>query len=183
MRESLDTHDLNRGYLRSSRMSRYFHVWFTTKRKKHFLIDVVDRQLHGIIWNICIEKRIELLAYETMPDHVHLLIGANSLKDLMNSVKKIKGISSRRLSLEFRALKWQCHINNIWAKGYGYREIPDNQIKVVIGYIKNQRKHLFIAGEYENTSCKARSNTHELIRGYCRILAGGNTYDLNRRYF
>ena len=53
---------------------RYYHIWFQTKMKKYLLLGEIDSKVHDLFRLIAKEKDFQLLAYETMLDHAHLLL-------------------------------------------------------------------------------------------------------------
>lgn len=63
----------------------------------------VDTRLKEIIAQVCVERGAELIEFETMPDHVHLLVGVDPQYGVHRLVKQIKGRSSRLLRDESRA--------------------------------------------------------------------------------
>ena len=52
---------------------RYYHVWFQTKFKKYLLVDIIDGRIHNLFEQIAEEKKIKLLASDSLPEHMHLL--------------------------------------------------------------------------------------------------------------
>lgn len=158
-------------------MNKYYHVWFQTKYKKYILIDVIDESIHIIIPQIAKDKGLDLISFETMPDHMHLLLKLGGNYDLTYAVKVLKGISSRRIFQEYPLLKHQFHTNNLWAKGFGYREIPELAVPRILGYIRDQKEHLHIV------------KSHDFNRGWSdRNWSGfqpeknNKSYDFNRRW-
>jgi putative transposase len=113
--------------------------------KRYVLLYDIDLRVHELFQQVARENGYELLAYETMPEHAHLLIGLNSGKILSAAVKKIKGISARRIFQEFPLLKQQIRSNNLWARSYAYKEVQKEVLANVIKYINNQKKDLFYA--------------------------------------
>jgi REP element-mobilizing transposase RayT len=77
-----------------------------------------------------------MLAINSMPDHLHLLIGFRphqSISDLMN---KVKGDSSEWINLE-NLTKERFR----WQEGYGAFSYTKNLVPVVANYIANQEEH------------------------------------------
>ena len=124
---------------------KYYHVWFQTKMKRYVLLYDIDLRVHELFQQVARENGYELLAYETMPEHAHLLIGINSDENLSEAVKRLKGISARRIFQEFPLLKQQIKSNNLWARRYAYKKVKKEALSNVIKYIRNQKKDLFYA--------------------------------------
>jgi len=101
----------------------YHIIWIPKYRKKILIGKVVD-VLKTIIQGQCEELKLEMLALEVMPDHIHLFVSATPTHLPFEIVKKIKGNTSRQLRLVFKDLQFlgfQKHIKqfpNLWARGY-----------------------------------------------------------------
>jgi len=123
---------------------KYYHIWFQTKLKKYILVDDIDSSIHGLFRRISEEKGIQLITSGSLLDHAHLLIGLEDRQALPWAVKMFKGISSRRISQEFRFLKQDFKVNNFWARRYGAKEVAMEGLKTIANYIRNQKKDLYI---------------------------------------
>jgi len=123
---------------------RYYHIWFQTKYKKYILINEIDAAADMLFRQIAETKGFQFLAYGSLLDHVHILVGLTDFQSLPTAVKMFKGISSRRISQTFPALRQQAKINSIWAKRYNYKEVAKENLPVVIKYINGQKKNLYI---------------------------------------
>jgi REP element-mobilizing transposase RayT len=123
---------------------QYYHVWFQAKLKKYLLVDIIDTKIHDLFKQIAKEKKINLLASGSLPDHMHLLIGLEKQQDLSWATKQFKGISSRRIFQEIKLLKQDFKTNNFWARRYGSKEVLPEAIQATINYILNQKKALHV---------------------------------------
>ena len=83
-------------------MNHHF-VWYPKYRRK-VIVDYVETRLQDIIRNTARENNREIIAPETMPDHVHLFIKADPTVAPNNIIARIKGRSSRILRNEFPTL-------------------------------------------------------------------------------
>ena len=95
-----------RGYNSSNtsvHFMNYHFVWYPKYRRK-VIVDDVETRLQDIIRNTAGENNREIIALETMPDHVHLLIKADPTITPNNIIARIKGRSSIILSNEFSTL-------------------------------------------------------------------------------
>ncbi len=73
-------------------------------------------RLKEIIAEVCKQTATELIELETMPDHVHLLVGIDPQFGIHRLVKTIKGRSSRLLRQEFPSL---CsRLPTLWTHSY-----------------------------------------------------------------
>ena len=114
-----------------------YHVWFATKNRKWLLVGEIDVKIKQLIREIATEKDIELLACETMVDHVHLLLRVNP-EDLSKAMFFLKGISSR-LFQAFPDLKLDAKIISFWQTRYSAKMVPVEALKSTLEYIKTQK--------------------------------------------
>ena len=74
---------------------------------------------------------------EVMEDHVHLLIDCNPKFGIAECVKKIKGISSHKLRMEFPHLK--SRIPTLWTRSCFISTVGTVSLETVKQYIENQK--------------------------------------------
>lgn len=95
--------------------------------------EALQRYISGIIKN----NNQKLLAIYANPDHIHLLVGFNSLNlKISDFVRDIKANSSRFINDQ----KWLNGKFN-WQEGYGAFSYSKSQIDKVVNYILNQEEH------------------------------------------
>lgn len=112
-----------------------YHVVFCPKRRKKVLVGGVAEKLHELIGTTCSELKIDLLAKEVMPDHVHLAIGVDPQFGVHRAIKHIKGRSSRVLRKEFPELK---KLPTLWTNSYFVSTVGNVSKNKVLEYIKSQ---------------------------------------------
>jgi len=101
-----------------------YHIVWIPKYRKQLLKGKVKDILENIIEGNCEEMGLEVLALETMPDHIHLFVGAKPTHRPCDIVKKLKGNSSIQLRRVFPYLKYLGYeritkkFMNLWARGY-----------------------------------------------------------------
>ncbi len=112
------SNDMPKGYTSSNTsvhfMNHHF-VWYPKYRRK-VIVDYVETRLQDIIRNNARENNREIIAPETMPDHVHLFIKADPTVAPNNIIARIKGRSSRILRNEFPALR--SRLPTLWTRSY-----------------------------------------------------------------
>ena len=88
---------------------------------------------------------ITLGAYNVLPDHVHLIVEAESEVMLADHVRRIKGFSPHVFRLA-HGLRGNCHV---WPQKFNRRPIPDGEaLHRTIQYVMdNHLKHLTTWGE------------------------------------
>ena len=76
-----------------------FHVVWCPKYRRPVITGNIETRLKEIIREVCAERDAPIIELETMPDHVHLLVGCDPQYGIHRLVKGVKGRSSRLLRL------------------------------------------------------------------------------------
>lgn len=118
-----------------------YHVWFGTKLRKWLLQGEIEDAAKKLIPGICAEHNIDLIGFETMPEHVHLLLRCcpNELSAIMH---RMKGATSRRIFQLFPELKFDAHTNNFWQTRYAFKTVPSGDLESTVEYIATQEDRL-----------------------------------------
>ncbi|MCF8262781.1 MAG: IS200/IS605 family transposase [Melioribacteraceae bacterium] len=114
----------------------YIHAIFTVQGRLSLIPAKHKVELHKYISGIITKKGSKLIQINSMPDHVHLLIGLNPQKSLSELVKEIKANSSKHINEN----KWVVG-KFAWQKGYGAFSYSHSQLQIIINYILNQEVH------------------------------------------
>jgi len=114
----------------------YVHIIFAVKArecllKKHFKEDV-----HKYITGIINQRGQKLIAINSMPDHIHLLVGLKPDVALSDLVRDIKAISAKFINEK----KWFSGRFS-WQEGFAAFSYSHSQVDRVIRYIQNQETH------------------------------------------
>jgi putative transposase len=107
-----------RGYLSSEttvHFMNYHFVWCPKYRRK-VIIGRIEERLKELIKEKAKELGCEIIALETMPDHVHLFIQAPPTIAPNRIIAGIKGYTSRILRQEFPELKKR--LPTLWTRSY-----------------------------------------------------------------
>jgi putative transposase len=120
----------------------FYHVWFSPRGRKWLLQGDVEQTVKRLLPEVAQSKGIELLACETMVDHVHLLLRLNTGQSLSKAMNLLKGISARRVLQQFPELALDAHLKHFWQKRYGYKSVPPEAVPNVVRYIQSQWKRL-----------------------------------------
>src|SRR5215813_1885110 len=115
-----------------------YHVVWCPKYRRPVLVNDVDTRLREIIQTVCTECRAEILALDTMPDHVHLLVEVDPQYGIHRLVRALKGRSSRLLRQEFSWLK--SRLPTLWTNSYFVSTVGGAPLEVVKQYIENQKR-------------------------------------------
>ena len=146
--------------VRTSHHCKYninYHIIWIPKYRKHILVGKVKEVLKNIIDGQCYDMRIQKLALEILPDHLHLFVGARPTSTPFKIVNQLKGNTSIQLRRLFPQLHYLGYkypykkFKSLWAVGYycgSAGHVSQEQVK---RYIQEQEgKDVF---EYDIYNC------------------------------
>ncbi len=114
-----------------------YHLIWCPKRRKPLLVGKVKERLNQIVQDRAKELKVEILAFEIMPDHIHLFISAYPTMTVHRLVKEFKGISSRYLRKEFPHL---LKLPSLWTHSYFASTAGNVSNGTIRRYIEAQSK-------------------------------------------
>jgi putative transposase len=97
----------------------------------------MEDRLKQLIGEVCDEKGAWIVALETMPDHVYLLVGVDPLSGVRRLVKAVKGRTSRVLRAELPYLKSKLPI--LWANSYFVAAVGGAPLAGAKKYVEQQK--------------------------------------------
>lgn len=130
---SSETH--GRGYVYSIQ----YHLVWCTKFRRDVLVGDVEEDVKTYLTEICEQYSVNILAMETMPDHVHMLIDCSPQVFVPDLVKVLKGTSARKLYLAHPIIKNKLWGGHIWNPSYFVCTVSDRTRELVTNYIKSQK--------------------------------------------
>lgn len=113
-----------------------YHIIFCPKYRKKVLKGQIKEDLIKIIKEKSIELDCELIEYEIMEDHVHILVSIPPQVPLTSYLKTIKGTSSNILRNKYSELK--SRIPTLWTHSYYVSTTGGVNLEKVKEYIENQ---------------------------------------------
>ena len=112
------------------------HIAFAVKNRDALIRKEWKNDLAKYITGIIRIHKHKLLAIETMPDHIHILIGYNVNQLIPKLVEEIKTSSNKWINEnKFSNYKFD------WQTGYGAFTYSKSQLDNIVNYILNQEKH------------------------------------------
>ena len=114
----------------------YVHIVFSVKGRHPLIPKQHKAELHKYITGIITNKNQKMIQINSMPDHIHILIGMTpdvALSDLVREIKKnaTQFINRNRWTVgKFR-----------WQEGFAAFSYSHSQLEDVITYIENQENH------------------------------------------
>lgn len=83
---------------------------------------------------------IKIIALETMPDHIHMLIDCKPQCRLSDAIKVFKGNTARWLFLKHPEIKKQLWGGHLWNPSYFVVTVSERTKEQVEAYIKSQKE-------------------------------------------
>ena len=114
----------------------YIQLIFAVQNRDALIRKSWKEDLHAYITGIVQNHGHKMLAINSMPDHIHLLIGYKPTQLIPDLVENIKTSSNKFIKTN-RLSKFQF----AWQKGYGAFSYSRSQIPAVGKYIENQEIH------------------------------------------
>jgi putative transposase len=114
----------------------HIHFVFAVKNRQCLISKEWKDILHQYIIGIIHQNKHKVLAINSMPDHMHILIGLRGHQSYAALMQEVKGGSSawiNKKGLLDRIFRWQ--------EGYGAFACNGVSVGKVARYIENQEKH------------------------------------------
>ncbi|HEY8542563.1 MAG TPA: IS200/IS605 family transposase [Pseudothermotoga sp.] len=120
-----------------------YHIVFSTKYRKPVLTKDIEKRLKELVKEIAEEKGFEVSQIEIgEQDHVHIFVSAHPKLSPSLIVKYIKGITARKLFMEFSELKAKLAKGHLWNPSYYIETVGSISEDIIRKYIENQMKGL-----------------------------------------
>ena len=116
-------------------------IW-CPKYRRGILVDEVVLFLKQCLRTIAETKNWELIELEVMPDHIHIFISAPPFQAPTDIVKVLKGVTARRLFMEFPKLKKRLWKGSLWSPSYYVGTAGTVSTETIGRYIENQKSDL-----------------------------------------
>ena len=121
----------------------YVHIVFAVKGRQSLIPKEHKEALHQYITRIITNKKQTVIRINSMPDHIHVLVGMMPDIALSDLVRDIKANSSKSINQK----RWIVGRFE-WQTGFGAFSYSHSQLDAVVRYIKNQEAHQTFREEY-----------------------------------
>ena len=114
----------------------FYHAIWGTKNRLALIDPAWESDLHGYIWGKATALECIPHAINGMPDHIHVVISIPPKLSVATLIGQLKGSSSHRANEVFvtnQSFAWQAE--------YGVLSFSEKSLSMVVGYVKNQKKH------------------------------------------
>ena len=115
-----------------------YHIVWCVKYRHKVLKDEVAEFLKEVLTETAILYKFKVESLEVVEDHVHVLVSATPQHTIPNIVKMLKGVSARKLFLQFPYLKNKLWGGHLWNPSYFVSTVSENTEAQVKRYIENQ---------------------------------------------
>ncbi len=95
-----------------------YHIVWIPKYRLPILTGLVVGRTRTILEEVARRYDWPLLALEIQPDHVHLFVSIPPTIAVSEAVKLLKGISARKLLVEFPRIRRLVRRDDLWAPSY-----------------------------------------------------------------
>jgi putative transposase len=114
-----------------------YHLVFSTKDRRPSIAPALKPRLREYIRGIMREEEGELLEFNGVADHVHLLVRLHQTRAVADALRTIKANSSKWLNetIEQRRPRFA------WQEGYAAFTVSQSQVSLLLTYIRGQEKH------------------------------------------
>lgn len=109
---------------------------FAVKYRAAMIHPSWKQELHKYITGIVQENGHKMLQVNSMPDHIHILVGLRPAQSVSSLVQNVKTESSKWIKT-----KGFCPAPFSWQEGYGAFTYSKSHVQDVIRYIQNQETH------------------------------------------
>lgn len=115
-----------------------YHIIWTVKYRQKILKGEVKDFLKEELYRIAEDKGFTISAMETDIDHIHLFVSAAPKVSISYIIKMCKGISGRKMFLNFPHLKDTLWRGELWSNSYFVETIGSTNEEVIKNYIESQ---------------------------------------------
>ncbi len=117
-----------------------YHIIWCVKYRHGILVGEVETRLKEMLDPLADEYGFTIVAMETMPDHVHLLLDCKPRHYIPDLVKALKSVTARNLLKEFPPLRKKLWGGHVWSPSYLVASVSEVSKDIVREYIESQKE-------------------------------------------
>ena len=115
------------------------HIIFVTKYRRSVLTGKILAKAEEIIFRECVKLKSELIEFNGVPDHVHMIISYHPSLSISHLVRVLKSCTGRELKLHFPELNQAAWRKNaLWSPSFFASSVGGAPLHVLQQYIKQQ---------------------------------------------
>ena len=115
----------------------YYHIIWATKNRSLWITPQIEPVIFATIREKANELGTEILAMNTVPDHIHVAVSIPPKLAVAEWVKQMKGTSTRDVNAKFPDLETSFG----WQQSYGVLTFGAKNSKFVVEYVERQKEH------------------------------------------
>lgn len=116
-----------------------YHMVWCVKYRRQVLVGKIEQRLKQLLADIAENKDFYIKEMEIMPDHVHVFVSAHPKFSPGYIYKSLKGISARKLFIEFPEIKQKLWKGKLWNPATYIETIGHVSEETVQKYIEDQK--------------------------------------------
>jgi putative transposase len=117
-----------------------YHIVIVPKYRRKVLFGKTRKQIGKILRQLCRQKGVEILEWNAMPDHIHMVLSIPPKYSVAMVVGYLKGKSAIQIHREMLGVKKGFTGKSFWSRGYCVSTVGLDE-KTVREYVKNQDEH------------------------------------------
>jgi len=117
-----------------------YHIVWSVQYRQPILKGAVEQRLRTLISEISQGKEFTINAAEVMEDHVHICASAHPKMAPSYIYKMLKGISGRKLLMEFPELQKKLYRGHLWNRSTYVETVGRVSEEMLKRYIEDQKK-------------------------------------------
>lgn len=116
-----------------------YHVCWCTKYRYPVLRGEMALRCRDLLRQVAMAREMTIIRGSLAPDHVHMLISAPPSLAPAKIVQYLKGRSSRKMQMEYEALRKRYWGQHMWARGYFCATVGTVTEEIIKKYIEDQK--------------------------------------------
>ncbi len=116
-----------------------YHIVWSTKYRQQVITGPIEKRLKQLFNEIAKDFEFEIKEMEVMPDQCQLFVTCHPKKAPSDIVKCLKGITARKLLIEYPVIKKKLWGGHLWNPSYYIGTVGNMSKDVVLRYIQNQK--------------------------------------------
>ena len=117
-----------------------YHIVIVPKYRRRKFYGSLRSEIGKILRQLWIQKEIELVEGNALPDHIHLLLSVPPKFSIANTVGYLKGKSAIRINRDLGKVKGTLYGRAFWSRGYCVSTVGLDEA-MIKAYIQNQEKN------------------------------------------
>jgi REP element-mobilizing transposase RayT len=114
------------------------------------LAEKISNRLKELVSEVSKEFQVKIIDLGTDKDHIHILFKTKPTIIMTKYINSVKGVSSRKLFLEFPEIKLKLWKGHLWSRSYCLSTTGQTTLDVLKRYVESQGDEGKIVEKKEN---------------------------------